>query len=842
MTTNWTFYSDSGVPAILVVLGLVVTGGLLFRWLRAEVKNRQQRVAKALPFTLLPLCLLLAWLVYNPVFIRTTTWQEPKRTVAILDHSRSMDLALAPDSASTGLDLLALLQGSKLTGRMRTAAELAEALATTNRALARHRAAHEDLASHQAQGIPYGPTQKEALATYRTWRQENLAKVQGTLTAFQATQSQSPKEEAQATAPLATLLDSLATALGQVPEDLSQPATQAKLGELQAIATDLAAPLAKAQTLLDTTWLAKEGAVYRSALESLRQSTRYDLVKALAQSLPEGSTDMVESKAKGETDLYALCEEIMQGETAESLGHLVLFSDGAHNGETKGTILQRLKEEGTGFTTVALPEASSTGLDLALLDWNLRPLVRAGKETELTAVVRVPLDKAPNAHLRLTLGDQLLGEHSIGPAKSGRQQLQLSYKAPDEGRHVLRLTIECKDDRVPENNTTHFIQETVNKISPLLLIGDTPTWDTAYLGRAAARIGVELDQVYCAGEKPKRGSFSRSVPKSESQWKRKGGVILMGKPFPSMSEKDGAAIHAVVHDAGKTLLVFGSESKGTIDALAPNFKWKGTSAAAEGTLQVRPETGHLPLLQVGLDPAVSKRRLAALPTPQGCRTVPAQDLVLLETSKGEPLVSIGFYGQGKVILWGLTGLHHLRGFGHTKTVDRLLTNLMAELSQPLLPRESKAPIALYPPLPAAGRQARLIQCGELTNPVTLDGKPVTFSTRGGTPSLSWPATKGTHTLSAGSWEETFQVVENPGLELLNPALNSATLKAMAAEGGGTFITAAEARNHLSLLTPGEEVRKTATIYRPGRHWLILPLLLALFTLHWIFRKLAGLVL
>ncbi len=168
--TEWTFYGDGGVPLWLVAIGLAVLSGLLIHWLRAEMASRREPLARWLPLTLVPMCLLLAWLAYNPVIVRTRTWQESKAVAAVLDRSRSMSLPLSPADLTARLDLLKILGKPGLDGRSRAAADLAEQLDDVTRNLAVQLTAVEALAALEAQAIPPGAPQEAMVAGYQKWR------------------------------------------------------------------------------------------------------------------------------------------------------------------------------------------------------------------------------------------------------------------------------------------------------------------------------------------------------------------------------------------------------------------------------------------------------------------------------------------------------------------------------------------------------------------------------------------------------------------------------------------------------------------------------------------------
>ncbi len=840
LDTSWALYGDAGVPLWLVAVAVIAVSWAMVHWVRAETATRRGRLARILPFTLLPICLLLALVAYEPVITKTTTWQQQKSAVAVLDRSRSMELTLSPETQTAHLDLLAISRGRALPHRSRSAANLADTLQHTAAALTTHIATLEAVAAQEAQGIPSGSKIEAATAAYTTWRKDLLGHLPRDIAALDTDLAKLRNPDAENDSGAAAAVDALRTNLAQLPETLTADGAGRHLQDLRQTTQTLLPVLRQMQTQLDQNWLAAHGEAHQQELAALLQTTRYDLLRTVAKALPESAgIRLIDSAAADETDLNAMCEQALAGSELDQVGHVLLFSDGANTGVSSAQILQRLREEGCGFTAVGLPPAAGGGVDVALRQWRVPPVARAGRETVVSVSVRMPPDISTRPTIRLLSGDDILAQQTL---TAGVASYDLSYKAAEAGRHLLRLELQAAADAVPQNNTAYFVHETVTRNPKLLFVGDTPDWDTAYLSTAAERTGLDLDQAYHAGAEPKRGPFSGSVPKTASQWHRKAAVVLAGNPFPGFATADGAALHKLVVEKGATLLLYGADRDSYLQLLADRFGWRPASDAAAGRMQLQPENAHMPLVDIADDPAVSARHIAALPPLQTANAVPPQDLVLLETASGVPLVSLGFYGRGKVILWGLRDLRRLRGFGHTATVDRLLENLLTELVRPVRPLRSKSPVGLYPPLPVAGRDLYVIRTAKTESSVSLDGKPLAFHPGAGAPLAKTVLAVGRHQLKSGPWQKSILAARNPGRELLAPGLEPTALKRMARTAGGTYVSAAAARPKLRAVDPGVRKFSTSAVYRPSRHWLVLPLLLVLFTVHWIIRKLSGLVL
>jgi len=216
-----------------------------------------------------------------------------------------------------------------------------------------------------------------------------------------------------------------------------------------------------------------------------------------------------------------------------------------------------------------------------------------------------------------------------------------------------------------------------------------------------------------------------------------------------------------------------------VQTLAPRFGWKPeTGRLGRPPLRLNAAATALPLLRLGVDGPQSESRFVELGPCDSAFKVPAQNRVLIETALGEPVCSLGFYGRGKVVMWGLKGVSRMREFDHAQRVDRLMDSLISELAMPAFaPGTSQAPAA----------------------------------------------------------------VTNPGLEQIYLDFNPAFLERLAAEANGTYRPLPEAATLLRDLAPGRSrIVKTSSAHRVGGHPALFLALVLMATLHWATRKLAGL--
>ena len=172
IATEWSVYSETGVPAWAVACALAATFAVLLVWLRSECRRRPSRLAALLPWTLLLAIVPAIAILWRPVVTRVQTFRHPVRRVAVIDGTRSMNTPLAADGLARRLDLVAVWDGKPIDGRSVAARALADALARFA-VSAREVAASLDRSTAEAeQGLPPGPAMEAAVAGMAAFAEE----------------------------------------------------------------------------------------------------------------------------------------------------------------------------------------------------------------------------------------------------------------------------------------------------------------------------------------------------------------------------------------------------------------------------------------------------------------------------------------------------------------------------------------------------------------------------------------------------------------------------------------------------------------------------------------------
>lgn len=850
LASRWMVFGESGVPLWLVLLGLIAALIVAHRWLRVERERRKGWMARCLPWTLTGTLVLLAWIVWRPVFVLVRTWDQPGRIVAVVDTSESMSASVGGQDLTSQLDLLALWHPDVGAGRNLAAARVIAQLAASRETMEQHRDRWQRAEAQAAQGLPDSQAETAALEDSRTWARtfqdhliQDFSAVHDTLASLGSEPEETRTKMTAGLDAYESRLQALSRSLesagsGQAPSRGGDAAVWQALLDAEPRVTEC---LYGIQSLADAAYARQHAARLAPWLAEVSRRSRAEASSTLARLLPPEVTLIEPDDGDPrETDSYQSLERALARHEGSFVSHLVLLSDGGHNGGPAGALAERCRNEGIALMAVGVGVPPSTHEDFAVLDWRAPRVVRSERTVTLPVQVKTPAGVRKPFVLRLTEGET---EAARGEWTSdGREQMAVSlpWKTPLPGRHAMRLAVESPADSDPGNNAMGFVVDVIAKPAELLLVDSCPDWDTAYLGQAANRLGMNLSQVFTEGKPPRRGAFSGAVPNSAEQWKRLQAVLLRGPVFPGLAGKDVEDLGRFVLEGG-TLVIMPEETGGYQKALAPVFGWATNTAAVAGKVRLGPEARHYPLLKLGTDGAQSARLFEALGTSEHVFGVPPQHLVLAESERGEAVCSVGFYGRGRVVFWGLEGLYRMREYSHAGQVNRLLESLLGDWVAPLAPAGADATLVFYPPLPVAGVASRVLapDSGALTAAVTGRPEPLPLA-----PGLSNRVGRLTapHSSLIVSFEGrsfTNAVADNPGMERLYPEFGEAFLKQLARDTDGRYLRAPEALESLKSIQPRTSKTAASAVYPLGRHPAVLVALVLLATAHWVFRKLSG---
>ncbi|MBI2192592.1 MAG: hypothetical protein HYU36_11470 [Planctomycetes bacterium] len=849
--SSWLLYGDSVIAGPLLILALVAAVVLSWWWLKGE-KRRKGLSGALLPYTWTLLLALTVWLAWQPTLVKITRHRHPGSVLVYVDESSSMERSLTGDEISQKLNGLPLWHPDAARQRVTAPQDLERALQAFLDGLRETRDVLDQARQEMLQGLPTSEASRNAVNAFPAWSSRSKALLLDECSRVQTVIDALTKEEAAALGAPVAALTRLVEQVHRVPDGLREVSLQGLGSVLQAL--DRAAQSGQEtvpawrlfQAALDRRFLEQSGGSLKPLLDEMdsrsRRQTADELVKRLQV---ENLMQIRGIGRREETDLFGVVEQILNSREDDVISHLLLLSDGGQNGPATSDVAKKLKKSGIAFVAVGVGVPES-GHDFALLDWQTRRLLH----TRQAPAVRVKVKTPPGAQApcRLSLWSQgsEIGSASLLTGGGPVQTLTVRGAALPEGRHQLTLRLEVQD-RSKRNNQADFVVDVVKRVPKALWIGSQPDWDTTYICQALLRAGLDTSQLYWAVEKspPRRGGSAREVPRTLEQWSAYRLVLLHGAPFKSFSDEDAEILSRFVVEQGGSLVVIPQRDGASyLPALSKPLAWPQAipSPIETPSLLLPARTDFLPLLRIGVDGPQSARLLASLGQPALSFALPSQQLVLLENASGETLFSLGFYGKGKVYLWGIQGIDRLREYQKAELVDRLLAQWMADAAAPLLAQENDL-LATYPPLLMPLKENLLITLGPEVEPGDSGAVRISFPLQPGVGNRIAglvPSGSGPLAVRAGGAEALIPVVSNPGLEEIHDELDESFLKHFAREAGGKYLSLAQAWEDLPSLTPATWVQTTAQRYPLAAHWSLLCLVAALGALHWSLRKISGL--
>jgi len=819
VATAWALYGESGVPFWLVLPLAAVAVYLLVRWIRHE-RRKACVASRLLPYTGSILLVMAAWLLWKPALVRIDTWEHPSEVVALVDDSRSMDVPLVADDLSARLEALELWEPEAVNGRRAAARDLARSLHEFAERAGGMRAALRTALDDVEQGMPPGADAGKMLADHlarlRQFREQVYRAadaVRDDATSMNGEGKPMPQDIEE---PLAAMLDALSR-LTRIPDSFASEDLAARLAAIEEIAAHadaLSEPLGNLQAVLDAEFLAKHRGELEPRLREITRMTRLDAARRLAGALPAARVVPASERGigRGQTDLHRAISDLLDARETHSISDLVIFSDGGQNAPWNPELPARLRKSCLRVTVVGTgyPQPHD---DLAILDWRVPGILRAKQPAALRVLLKtrrgashLPSDGRGGRGFRsdcvtpeqsspepITVAFTVAGEQAEGraiPAERATEQwVDIPFTAPDTdggSNRACMATIQIKTPNANTDNDRVAFPMNVVKVTPkALLIAYEPDWDTTYVYLAMLACGLDAQQIHYGLSKdpPRRGGTRHAIPKAASQWSRYRAVVLRGAAFRGFNADDARALFDYVTVQGGSLVVFANGGESYLAVLAGLFGWNQPPTKPIDTpLVLAPEAMHLPVMRLSTDGPASARLLAGLGPCSG-QTVPRQHVPLLCTPDGRPLLSLGFYGRGKVYLCGIRELHRLSEYANAEIVARLLEQLMADAATPMFADDGEQ-LAAY-----SGKLA---------------------------------------------------AIDNPGLEQIRYEFDEDFLKNLARESGGSYATLEQAREKLPALKPEPWRSSTASRYVLADHWVLLVLLAFTGSAHWVLRKLAGL--
>ena len=715
---------------------------------------------------------------------------------------------------------------------------------------------------------------------------------------------------------LSALRDALARAAGNPP--LDEPRAAGLLRDHDALLAALRAAgpaMASLQRWCDERFLGGLPQAARKELEGLSAQPRFELAARLARQLARdpalaakhriqlvGFDQLTPADALDHTDLFAPIDQLLAASLDEVVSGAVLFSDGRQNLPERPEVLRRLASRdatlllaGVGVRIAGNPPGEPP--NVAIADYRLPGVLLGGGDAAVVVDLKAAVPKGTAIQLELTAGTKPLARQSLTADGSGEARAILSFRAPDTlpsprsrgdgggagpGPHpvpprergggddgTLLLTAKASGQGASASDEARMAPHVLSRPARVLVVAEWARWDVAYLLAALRGKPCRVDLALWGGSREKGvrrglpgagdGRGSGKIPDQLAHLKRYGLIVLDGEPFPGITQTDGQLLASYVREVGGALLVVadGAEWYGQkLAGLLPSGNLPRVPEPAGGygvPIGPPPSAVMLPAVSLSADSGRSVGAWSGLPSARRLWAVPDQAIPLL-VAGGKTVLSVGFYGRGKVYALGCGDLFRLREWDRAEPAERFLASLLDDALQPVF-RDEKAKLALYPFAPRAGSTAHVWL--DARGVGSTAGAQVTFADGSRAPLAFGPPDA-----TSGLAQATFRVaaagpiaVEVPGVPPLSAGaassvsredidftLDEATLRRLARDSGGRYVRLPGLARAAAELPARPDHRVAVRQVRLWNLWWLLPALAALMAADWALRRKNGLVL
>lgn len=383
------------------------------------------------------------------------------------------------------------------------------------------------------------------------------------------------------------------------------------------------------------------------------------------------------SGAGEQSRLQAAIEQSVRDSAGLPLSGIVLFSDGASNGEGDfSTTLADLRARGLPIFAVGLGETRIKG-DVEIVRATAPRRVLAGSPVTAELLVRASELEQKSIEIALTEDNHLLRSQKIPVQGEATSVARITFTPTTPGLHRYTLTATPIDDEpIVENNSAELLLEVVDDHPKVLYIEGEPRWE---YGKLRQVMTAEKNVVLVSVLRSADGKFYRQgvesgeelasgFPKSEEEAFKYDAIIIGSVEATFFTFDQLRAIEHFVSRRGGTLLTLGGAKafnaggygNTPIADLLPVFL-RGEGATGEvGDFKAAPASrgqDH-PAARLADDPEANLRAWEQMPPvtlPEGLTDTKPGASVILEArsikDKGRvvPFLIEERYGRGRTL-------------------------------------------------------------------------------------------------------------------------------------------------------------------------------------------------
>jgi hypothetical protein len=810
----------------------------------------------------------VVFLAFRPSLIRRDTTTYLGRMLVVLDDSASMGIAdpnLPVDEAMK----IARLATTRLNNREAPAMTLREELLATERILI-----HFDSYGRSADRTQDAFWREaERVQTDVDKRLGNVAQRAADLA--KGTDTTNKLQE------VATLCRDLQTFLKPLFAG-SQPPSGDFSRKMRAALTTLTDVLDAAQAAADHTALAANDPVLTETLGAMRSTSRLELTyswlqqqrNALMRNAPKTglwllplsqpeAIPLAKTAATPpaisplETDLAGVLLNQIEGENPFPLTGVLLLSDGrdlsstAMETVTRAATLRSIPVYCAGVGDLAEPT------DIAIRGLLAPPVAVAGTPLSVRASLKTVLPKPEKVDLALlNSANTVLTNQVLEIQEQTAMERRLTLPANLEGLQRLTVRAGSVDKEVIplENNRLDLTVRIRPEPIRILFMDEKPRWESRFVLNILSRLDyLDVNSIVVLsqpGGQLKRGVGKGFWPEDAGSLALYDLVILGDLPAETLKPTEWQQLADYVA-AGGSLALLGT---GQRDPLPANLAAKllPTQPRTATTNATPSDTAALLLTTAGRHHPITRALQTVAQTAESVTTdrLQPQTIPLLQSSDGRLLVSAGFVGKGKTVLVDTDRLWRRLNASALDAHASLVANLAEWAIEAQPPASNRPQPDLYHYTTREAVQVWTEAHG-VTNVVTMrNGNQLLEA-----PALPayagarWAAATFAH-VPSGEWTaavrggvaapEPIQVV-NRSRELHDLSRDEALLKALAANASGAYTSFTDAGRLLNDIQPRSRVEHQERTWRLWDSRWVLSLLIAMLTVEWIWRKLAGLV-
>lgn len=412
-------------------------------------------------------------------------------------------------------------------------------------------------------------------------------------------------------------------------------------------------------------------------LDALSETYEVELKTFGATLNPLDSLESLPAPA-ARTELASNLSAALEAAKTESVGAVILISDGADNGGVNPAWYTELASAGIPVHSLGIGrEVLTEDIEISTVQLPQRAVPRVN----LNALVQVRSGTPRNAQLKVYDGDQILSSENVNLPGSGLlSQHVIRIPTGELGVRQLRFVIDpAPEERIIENNTYHHPLTVSAREPRVLYVEGEPRWEYKFIRRAVENenflhlhtmLRTSPNRVYRQGiDNPEQ--LADGFPSERDELFQYDALVMGSQEAASFTPEQLDLLKDFVGDRGGALMFLGGRRS------LSDGDWQNTAIADLLPVVLPPEPGTFSRQQVTARPTalgyqsdwlrfstseqINQERWQALPDIgdyQSIGRVKPGAITLMEAqldTQALPLLVTQRYGRGKVFVLATSG-------------------------------------------------------------------------------------------------------------------------------------------------------------------------------------------